>query len=189
MSPELLTDRLRLRAYRDADARLVSEAIEESRAALEQWTPEIASRRSVAEVAAGLAGLQCAWSSRRKRVFGMFERWTGRFVGEVGLYTIDWDSRAATVGVWMRESARGSDLAREGFAALCTHAAHELGLERLDAHIHPANARSRHLAERVGFRLHGSLPGTPARDGTASDMLVYRFGEVAGEVNPPVLGT
>ena len=187
MKTELLTQRLVLRAYRAEDACMVSDAIEESRSALERWTPEIASRRSVAEVSAGLATLESAWRSRRKLVFGMFDRSTERFVGEVGLYTIDWDTRAATIGIWVRESARGCALAQEGFAALSSHAARELGLERLDAHIQPANTSSRRLAERVGFRLHGTVLGTPARDGTASEMLIYRMHDT-GDAIPPVLG-
>ena len=188
MKPELLTERLVLRAYRAKDASVVSDAIEESRAALERWTPEIATRRSVTDVAAGLAGLQNAWLSRRKLVYGMFERSDECFVGEVGLYTIDWGARAATVGAWLRETARGRGLAREGFAALIGHAVHELGLERLDAHVHPANAHSRRLVEQVGLQVAGTVTGTAARFGSDGDVLLYRFDSAGGAISPG-LGT
>lgn len=174
--PECLqTERLLLRRYRASDAQQVSDAIEESRASLERWTPEIATRRSAAEVAAGLDSLAVAWRAGRKFVYAVLDRSTRQFMGEVGLYTIDWQTRSATIGLWLRSAARGQDFGREGFVALATHAQQSLGLQTLDAHIQPANERSRHLAERAGFSLCGAMPGHPARDATDNLMLVYRL--------------
>jgi ribosomal-protein-serine acetyltransferase len=170
----LETQRLLLRRYLVSDAPWVSEAIEESRTVLERWTPEIASRRSAEEVAIGLQSLDQAWRDSRKLVYGMYDRSTARFQGEVGLYTIDWSSSAATIGVWLREGARGRGLAQEGFAALAGYAQERLGLTRLDAHIRPDNDPSRRLAERTGFTLSGTVPGLRTRDGTEGPMLVYR---------------
>src|SRR3979411_495201 len=104
---ELHTARLVLRRYRVADAATVSEAIEQSRPELEVWTPNIAKRRTVAQVAVGLATLESAWSASSKLVYGMYARPLGRFVGEIGLYVIDWHSQVAEIGLWLRSGAEG----------------------------------------------------------------------------------
>ena len=85
----------------DQIATWVSEAIEESRPALEAWAPNVAKRRTIAEVAVGLAALEVAWTTSRKLVYGIYERPGGGFIGEAGLYRIDWQRRvihAASIG-------------------------------------------------------------------------------------------
>ncbi len=172
---ELVTDGLVLRRYRVTDAAIVSDAIEQSRAALEAWTPNISSHRGPEEVAVGLATLECAWATSRKFVYGLYEQPQGRFVGEVGLYAIDWQARVAEIGLWLRTGAEGRDYGRQAYAAVIGHALDELGLNVLEAFINPANERSRRLAERVGFRLASAVPGTLGRHGTTSDILIYRL--------------
>jgi RimJ/RimL family protein N-acetyltransferase len=172
---ELVTERLVLRRYRVADAAIVSEAIEQTRRALEAWTPNISSHRTAAEVAVGLAALESAWTTSRKFVYGLYERPLGRFVGEVGLYAIDWQAQVAEIGMWLRDGAEGRDYGRQAYAAVIGHALDELGLKVLEAFINPANERSRRLAERVGFRLARSVPGTLSRHGITTDMLIYRL--------------
>lgn len=172
---ELETERLLLRRYRVADATVVSEAIEESRPSLEAWTPNIATRRNAAEVAVGLASLERAWAASRKLVYGVFERPPGRFVGEVGMYAIDWQAQVAEVGIWLRSAATGRDYGRQAYAAIIQHALDHLGFHVLEAFVNPANKRSRRLVERVGFRLASTTPGSFNHHGTTADVLVYRL--------------
>jgi RimJ/RimL family protein N-acetyltransferase len=174
VSEQFQTERLLLRPYERSDADEVAAAIEESRAALEKWTPHIASHRTPNEVARGLDGLQRAWSTRRKLVYAMFDRRKAAFVGEVGLYTIDWTGAVASIGVWLRKSACGHGFGREGFSALATEALQVLELRALEARVHPQNLRSRHLVERSGFELEGTAPGVYAHEGTDQELLVYR---------------
>jgi RimJ/RimL family protein N-acetyltransferase len=157
------------------DAAIVSEAIEESRQALEAWTPHVATHRTAAEVAVGLARLEDAWATSRKLIYGLYERPLGRFVGEVGLYTIDWQTQVAEIGLWLRTGCEGHGYGRQAYKALIGHALDDLGLKALEGIINPANERSRRLAERVGFRVARAVPGTLGRHGTTTDMLVYRL--------------
>jgi RimJ/RimL family protein N-acetyltransferase len=170
------TERLLLRPYCQADVEEVAAAIEESRVALEKWTPDIARHRTPEEVARGLGGLERAWSERRKLVFGIFDRSTSpqKFVGEVGLYTLEWATATASIGVWLRQSACGRDFGREGFSALAARALGQLELRTLEARVHPENFRSRRLVEKSGFKLWASSPGVSAYEGTDEAMLVYR---------------
>jgi RimJ/RimL family protein N-acetyltransferase len=172
---QLLTEQLLLRRYRVADAAIVSEAIEQTRTTLEVWAPNIAKRRTVADVAAGLAGLECAWRTARRFVYGIYERSSGRFAGEIGLYVVDWERQVAEIGLWLRTGSEGHNYGREAYAAITALALDELRLKVVEAFIHPANERSRHLAERAGFHLSCTVQGTYDAHGTNADVLAYRL--------------
>ena len=151
------------------------EAIEQSRATLREWVPEVAGLRTQDEVAAGLAGLERAWDQGRKLVYAVSRPHDGWFVGEVGLYALEWGRGAATIGIWLRDAAQGSGYGTRAFGALAGHALEVLGLPALEARIHPANARSRRLAERARFRLVGTSPAIPESEGLVREVLVYRL--------------
>jgi ribosomal protein S18 acetylase RimI-like enzyme len=121
-----------------------------------------------------LAGLERAWDERRKLVYAVRGHADDRFIGEVGLYTLDWARSAATLGLWLRDDAQRRGHGTRAMAALVGHALGDLGLHRLDARTQPANARSRGLLERLGFRLVGSAPAIAASEGSGSEVLVYR---------------
>jgi ribosomal-protein-serine acetyltransferase len=172
---QLETDHLVLRRYRVSDAAIVSEAIEQSRAALEAWAPNVAKRRTIAEVATGLAALEIDWTTSRKLVYGIYVRPGGGFVGEAGLYSIDWQRGVAEIGLWLRTGAEGHNYGREAYAAILALAFDELELTAVEALIHPPNERSRRLAERAGFHLANTIPGVQEHHGTTADILVYRL--------------
>jgi RimJ/RimL family protein N-acetyltransferase len=165
--------RLVVRDYRLADAEAACTAIQESRASLARWVPDIARHQTPAEVRAALQRLATLRLQARGLVFGLWERTSGDFLGEVGLYRVDWARRSGEVGYWLRQSARGHGYAAEGLALLCDQARSGLGLRRLEAHIAADNLASRRVAERQGFQCVGQRPAVPRWDGAVDRMLIY----------------
>jgi RimJ/RimL family protein N-acetyltransferase len=162
-----------VREYRLADAEAIWAAIQESRHSLAQWVPDIARRQTPAEVRAGLQCLAAARAQAQRWVFGLWERSSGSFLGEVGLYQIDWQRQSAEVGYWVRQTARGRGYATEGLALLCDQASRGLGLRQLEAHIAADNRASQRVAERQGFQRVGQRPATPHWDGAVDQVLIY----------------
>src|SRR5712691_9449175 len=77
--------RLRLRQYSLTDAEAVFEAIDETRASLTQWVPDIGCRRTIREVQTGLANLITSTAvDNDPIVMGIWERSSHQFLGEVG---------------------------------------------------------------------------------------------------------
>jgi RimJ/RimL family protein N-acetyltransferase len=135
--------------------------------------PDIARRHTPAEVRAGLTILMAERDQDHQLVFGLWERSSGQFLGEVGLYRLEWSRATAEVGYWLRQTARGQGYVAEGLDLVCAQARQVLGLRHLEAHIAPDNHASRRVAERQGFRLVGERPAAPYWDGDVGQILIY----------------
>jgi ribosomal-protein-serine acetyltransferase len=79
------------------------------------------------------------------------------FVGRCGL-RINPYAGSADVGYWIDAEHEGRGIVRRATHALVDLAFVELGMNKLDLRTSIDNARSRGLAERLGFRLEGTLP-------------------------------
>jgi RimJ/RimL family protein N-acetyltransferase len=163
-----------LERYNAQHAWAVWAAIQDSRARLQPWVPEIASLSDIEQVQTGIAQLANAWHNGRKAVYAVLARWDGRFLGEVGLYAIDWSQRSATLGVWLCTAAEGNGYASAAITALAHAADRNLGLEALDARVHPLNERSQRLMQRTGFELTGTSPAMRSFEGDTATVLLYR---------------
>lgn len=170
---DLLGPRTIIRPYSPSDALAVWEAIEESRASLARWTPDIARRATVGEVRTGLAQVCAARARGQRLIYGIWRRADWRLLGEVGLHDVDWARQTGTVGYWLRLSARGQGFVREAVDVLQAHARASLGLRRLEAHIAEENHASRRVVERLGYLLTGQRPADPEWDGDTRTMLIY----------------
>lgn len=108
-----------------------------------------------------------------------------RVAGSIGVAVSRPRTGEVELGYWVAAHARQHGTARRAVALLARHTLATPGVERLEILTHPANHRSRRVAERVGaryegIRRNGLVP--PARDGT-TDAAVYALlpGEVRSE--------
>lgn len=174
---QLGSPRVVLRSYRATDAEVVWEAIEESRPSLARWVPDIGRRRSLAEVEHALAGLAHDQDQDPRLIFGVWERSSGRFLGEVGLYELDQGVGRGEVGYWIRHTARRQGYATDALGALLEYAKGELGLRQFEAHIASDNVASQRVAERLGLRIVGRRAPARRWDGQAAEVLVYALAD------------
>jgi ribosomal-protein-serine acetyltransferase len=143
-----------LRPLKEADVEELHALIERNRAELALWmqwaagqtheqTLEFIRRARAQESENG--GLQRAIVAKE------------RIVGMVGFPAIDWANRSAGIGYWLDEGQRGQGIMTAAIAALVDHAFEKLRLTRLEIRTDVENARSRAVAERLGFRYEGTL--------------------------------
>lgn len=91
------------------------------------------------------------WKLRGYGFWAAEERASGAFVGNIGLHFPEgWPG--PEVGWQLRQEYWGKGFATEGATAARDYAFEVLGLERLISLIHPDNARSIAVAERLGER-------------------------------------
>ena len=91
------------------------------------------------------------WQLRGYGMWAVEEKQTGQFIGRLGLhYPEGWP--ALEVGWLIDRSRWGRGLATEGGRAAMQFAFERLKLERLASVIHPQNAASIRVAEKLGMR-------------------------------------
>ncbi|MGB5066296.1 MAG: GNAT family N-acetyltransferase [Albidovulum sp.] len=155
--PTLHTNRLTLRAPRLAD--------------FDHWAAFFASPRSVHERgpldrvegyrtwAADVA----LWPLKGYGAFGVDDRTTGTYLGEVGIYEPE-GYPEPELGWFIIPDAEGKGYASEAARAVMLWARQTFGWDRLINIIDPANTRSLALGLRLGGVIDPTLPGTDPGD-------------------------
>jgi RimJ/RimL family protein N-acetyltransferase len=145
--PTLQTERLLLRPFRSADF----EAYAEMNA-----NPDVMRYIDAAQDREAAFRSFCAnighWEVRGYGPWAMEERATGRLVGRAGL--LFWETKPGLeVGYAVHPSAWGKGYATEAAARSLRHAHQALGARGVLSVIHPENAASIRVAEKLGARL------------------------------------
>jgi ribosomal-protein-serine acetyltransferase len=98
----------------------------------------------------------------------------GRLVGSIGFPEINHDQRSCKIGYWLGRSAQGRGTATLAVRALIDHAFGAAKLNRVVIQAGVGNARSRAVAQRLGFTLEGVLRQAERHpDGRYVDLAVY----------------
>jgi RimJ/RimL family protein N-acetyltransferase len=169
------TERMVLRCWDPADARLLKEAIDASLDHLRPWMPWARNEpQTLAEKVALLRRFRGAFDLGDDFAYGLFSSDETRVVGGSGLHKrVGKD--AFEIGYWIRKSETGRGLATEAAGAL-TRVAFELcSVDRVEIRVEPANEPSIAVPRKLGFReearLRRRLP--PSEDGAPRDVIVY----------------
>jgi RimJ/RimL family protein N-acetyltransferase len=144
--PELETERLRLRAFRedDVDAFVALCADDE----VMRWLGGTMDRQTAWRHMAAITG---HWELRGFGRWAVEVRDTGELAGHVGLWFPEgWPS--IEVGWTIARGAWGNGYAPEAAAAAVDYGWREVGLERVISLIDPANDRSQSVARKLGMR-------------------------------------
>jgi RimJ/RimL family protein N-acetyltransferase len=145
------TERLVIRCWHPDDAPLAKEAIDSSLDHLREWMPwaqaeptTLDAKRSLLESFAGM------FARGEDAVYGIFDRAEARVVGGTGLHP-RLTGQAREIGYWIRSDAIGRGLATESTAALTRVGFEVDGLEWMEIHCDPANARSAAIPRKLGY--------------------------------------
>ena len=117
-------------------------------------------------------GMEAGFASGTRYQWVVAERETDRAMGTVTLYHWDTQNRRAEVGYILGRAHWGQGYAREAVRALLRFAFDRLDLHRVEADVHPDNAPSLRLLERLGFRREGLLRQRWFTYGAWSDSVV-----------------
>jgi ribosomal-protein-serine acetyltransferase len=144
-----------LRPWEERDADELFALVERSRAHLAPWMPWVAEHLGREQSLGFIRQVRDELEAGASMQLAVLD--AGRIVGVAALNQIELDSGACRTGYWLAPDAQGRGLATRAVAALLGHAFDELGLHRVELRTAPGNARSRRVAERLGFRLEGTL--------------------------------
>jgi len=94
-------------------------------------------------------------------------------LGSCCLFHLDRDNRRAEIGYELHRSAWGQGYMHEALHALLGYAFSEMGLNRIEADIHPDNLASARTLDKLGFVREGLLRERWIVEGEISDTVLY----------------
>lgn len=169
-TPELTTERLRLRPVAERDEEAVT-ALMTDPVVLRYWdSPPWRDSSPFARFVDGSRRLADEGSGVRLVVEGLAD---GRFVGWCGLSSYDPDFRSVELTYVLAREAWGRGCATEAVGALLGWAYETLDLNRVHAVTDTRNAASDRVLAKLGFVREGTMREDCVVDGVVSDSWVY----------------
>lgn len=105
--------------------------------------------------------------------WGIERQADGLLVGTCGLFKWNRNWRSCALGYELGREAWGAGYMHEALSAILAWGFEHMGLNRIEAQIHPQNQPSLRLAERLGFVLEGRLRECGHWLGQYHDLLHY----------------
>ncbi len=166
--PTLTGTRVRLRPWRTDDVDAVVAACQDTE--IQRWTqvPVPYAREHAEEFVTAIAG--DTWA-KGGGLFAVEPRGGGPLIGSVGLF--EPRDGYAEAGYWTAPGGRRQGYTAEALGLLTAWAFDGLGLRRVELAVDPANAGSRGVAERAGFRAEGLVRQRFLHRGEPSDVVLY----------------
>lgn len=153
--PVLKTERLTLRELTKHDATALLE-IHGDAEAMKWFGSDPITRLEQAEQ---LVELFASWraSPNPGIRWGIQEQVQGQLIGTCGLFKWNRSWRSCSIGFELAETAQGKGFMREAIGTCLKWGFSHMTLNRVDALVHPENARSLSLLEGIGFVKEGTL--------------------------------
>lgn len=170
--PQLITARLRLRAFALADVpRLVTLA---GNYEVAQNTLNIPHPYYERDARQWVQVTQENYAQQTGYAFAIELRATGEFIGGIGL-TVERRFDRAEAGYWLGQPYWGQGLASEALAAVLRYGFEELGLNKIYATHMAENPASGQVMLKNGMVKEGELAQHTKRDGRYHDLWQYRL--------------
>jgi len=133
------------------------ELLDSNRGHLRPWLPWVDMLRSVSHVEKAIAVWQLVHGSNRGLFAGIW--FEGQLRGMVNYEAIDWLNRWSALSYWLDAAYQGQGIMTSCCEAMIAHGFNTLKLNRITIESATENARSRAIAERLGFALEGTVRG------------------------------
>ena len=160
-----------LRVLRREDARELFAVTEANREHLRAWLPWVDVVRTEADTRSFIEAAIKQRESGRGPIFGVL--CDGALAGVVGFRAIDRVNRVGEIGYWLAAARQGRGVMTNCCRFVVRYAFLTLDLNRVEIAAAVANARSRAIPERLGFRLEGVLREREELRGMHLDHAMY----------------
>lgn len=180
--PEVLdTNRLTMRSPRTGDGPEVNRAIADSFGELRQWMEWAREMPTVEESEVWVRSAQVSYLNREALPLLLFDKTSGDLIGASGFINPHWRVPRIEIGYWCRTQWSGRGYITEAVSELTRFALEDLQMARVEICMDDLNERSWRVAERLGYRLEGTLMADALNNaGALRNTRVYAANSLAG---------
>ncbi|HEM62073.1 MAG TPA: N-acetyltransferase [Chloroflexi bacterium] len=164
-----------IRPFVPADAEPVLEAVQESRADVAPWLPDLGTTLSISDVSAYIDLQPEAWASAEAYNFAIRDHHTDALLGGCGLTQINRRHSFANMYYWVRTGQTKRGIATRAVGLLARFGLESLGLQRIEIVVPLGNTASIRVAEKAGALREGVLRSRVMLHGVMHDALLFSF--------------
>jgi ribosomal-protein-serine acetyltransferase len=166
-----LSEGIELRLVEERHAEAMFAVVDRNRAYLREWLPWVDATTGPASVVEFIRKTLHQFARNEGFAVGIWA--AGQYFGGVGFHTINWVDRKVEIGYWLDREQQGKGLMSASCRAMIAHAFEELKLNRVEIRCATGNQPSNRVAQRLGFRLEGTLRSAGLLYGTYHDLNIY----------------
>jgi ribosomal-protein-serine acetyltransferase len=166
-----VNEQTELRLIEHRHGRELFTIMDANRKHLRPWHPWIDLIRSTMDIDRAITGWLQQLSRNRGFYAGVWHQ--GTLCGSINHLNIDWLNRSTALSYWLDEKHQGRGIMTGACRAFVGHAFNTLGLNRVTIECASANARSRGVPERVGFKFEGIIRGVEWLHDHFADHAIY----------------
>ena len=151
--PILVTDRLRLRQFKDSDLGNVYEGLSH---------PDIIKYYGVSFNSLKATEEQMTWFSDLEKEgegiwWAVCSKEDGSFLGAGGLNDINTENKKAEIGFWLLPEYWGQGIMAEAMPLILDHAFNKIGLHRIEGFVESENKNCKKALAKLNFCLEGTM--------------------------------
>lgn len=169
------TERLTIRKYTEGDGRELYLLLERSnnRESLRENVEEVSSIKNEREAEIKVRKHSAEWFARDRFVMGIWLKSENKYVGQIWIEPKKWEVPSFEIGWFLDRGYQGKGIATEAARRSLSFLFNDLKAHKVIVITRDSNARSRKLAERLGFRKEGHLRECGAENGKRYGLLYY----------------
>ena len=168
MKKSFLTPRMEIRPYQKSDADAVWPVLRHP--LIFATTAFIPRDYPRSRVEWWIAFIESAARNRTGYEFGMFDRKTGRYIGNVGIINVHRGNQSGSITYFIDPEFWNLGYASEGAEEMLRFAFEDLGLHRVGGTCMSCNPASRRVMEKLGFTFVGTVRDELCKEGTFIDI-------------------
>lgn len=166
------TSRLILTPNDLANAEEVFNQIEKNRSRLSPFIPWESRIKTLDDVKSRFEREQIWRDKFEVFEFGIYLKSTSEYVGNIGVFRIEWLDNKCELGYWLTSDFEGKGYMLEAAEALLLEVK-QIGFHRVEIKCAPENIKSLNLAKKLNFTLEGILKDNFIFNGQYQDTMVF----------------
>lgn len=171
---QMVGPRLKLRSYNFSDFRILKASHEQRSLKLNRFDEPVSAAKETdyRKFKDRVMRYRRVAKEGRQFVFGIFEKKSGVYIGQIDFFVINKQLRWANLGYHIQNQYFGKGFATEAAKLGLAIAFRKLNLHRIEAATEPSNKASQKVARRAGLLLEGKRKKFFSDDGGV-DMIIF----------------